>query len=332
MLVLVARKTLHAPHIEVILCLLEEVVARGHLGIHHLIQLIHSFDDVRLATDSVGTRLVALVERHARCGILPVLEPEAHTLVHDPELTVQGLNEPYVRLVRPVEDVSILVGDCERCFEALFEEVLVLGIALIVIHSATVVLFASDTAIIVYRNIIDGVRHYHCGAFITEESCECLGFGGVSTDELAVTKEDDVTEASGRLLDLLDFLLGVELFLGELLVPDVIELLLVEAKIEEQIHVYALEEFEVPLAMDRIASDEIAFCFLRGELAVGDTDIDRLFASLEELECLDALMSCEDRAVCVDCRDLNEIELLETFLESHRLLLGDRARALLVSE
>ncbi len=94
----------------------------------------------------------------------------------------------------------------------------------------------------------------------------------------------------------------------------------------------ALEQFKVPFTVDRIAPDEIAFGLIFSELAIGDTDIDGLLASPEELECLDALMPCENRAVLVDGRDLDEVELFETFLESLRLLLGDRAWALLVSE
>jgi len=55
-------------------------------------------------------------------------------------------------------------------------------------------------------------------------------------------------------------------------------------------------------------------CFLFGELAVRYPYINKLLSATEKLECLNALVSGKDLAVCIYCWNFNKIEFLEAAL------------------
>ena len=69
-----------------------------------------------------------------------------------------------------------------------------------------------------------------------------------------------------------------------------------------------------------------------GELAVRYAHINRLLTSAEDLECLDTLVSCENRSIEVYSGNFRQPVVLKTLLEIRHLFLGDLARGLPVGK
>ena len=144
------------------------------------------------------------------------------------------------------------------------------------------------------------------------------------------SKLDDVTGASGRFFDLRLFFSEVELTLRGFLVPDFIELLLIEVESEKQIDIERLEFLDIELTRVLIQTEVQLLLFL----GIGDRDEDYGDFGHTEIFCdIQAEVTADDdvlapRRIVADDR-VDESESLNARLELSRLLLGVFARVVL---
>ena len=134
-----------------------------------------------------------------------------------------------------------------------------------VVHVLTAVifgtLFATEAGIIFVVDVVYRIGVDHRRFFFSEQTAQVFWFCSIPTQNFVIAEVDDVAEPDGRLLDLLQLLLYIEIVVGHalVLIGEFGDLDLVESREFQSLEIERLEEVEIPVAAELVRRNEVLF-------------------------------------------------------------------------
>ncbi len=161
MLVRASRHPLNRPHVDHVGELLDHLISSPDLPVQHLVKVGVMRRKVRLSSGAIHARLVYLREGNLGSRVGNAFEPDADATELDSQLRIDVGDHGHIRLVAVVEDMGILVTDCQSVPHRLREERFVLRFRLTVSRRTSIVLGSSDSFLVREINVVDRITIDH---------------------------------------------------------------------------------------------------------------------------------------------------------------------------